>query len=81
MSTRQGDPLVVAGPQAAWAWGLWDQNPLGVRFLGVLPFLLYREVGKLETSCSGGRPDLKANRRTQDLRGITKILVVLVLSP
>lgn len=76
VSTRQG-----AGPQAAWFWGLWDQNPLGVRFVGALPFPLCREVGKLETSCSGTMPDLEAKRRTQDLRGITKILVVLVLSP
>lgn len=61
VSTRQG-----AGPQAAWFWGLWDQNPLGVRFVGALPFPLCREVGKLETSCSGTMPDLRG--QTPDTR-------------
>lgn len=51
--------LAAAGPQAgasskaAWGWGLGDRAPFRGQHCGVLlPFLLYREIGTVETSCS-----------------------------
>lgn len=82
MSARQRDARQGQVPRRPGTGASGTGPPVGLRFVGLLPFLLYREVRAVETSCSvTDLTVLEAKCWTSGLRGIKKRVIAQLLSP